>query len=378
MSSVDRVVKNPASDLSLQAKNKLKELVERLDARLEQYFAGELDHLFGPSEKVRNLTKLVWEHIREHNLRPAKRLRGSFIYYGYQLLGGRDFDAALKAAMSIELVHTALLMHDDFMDRDEMRRGAPTSQVYFRELHQKNHWWGNPTHYGEALAIDAGDIALLAGHEILARSPFPADIRLEALARMLRGIVNTGFGQAYDLTLQAEGGGQEQDVFDLHWSKTAIYTYENPLHIGAVLAGAREADLKLLSEYAQPGGIAFQLQDDILGLFGDPEETGKSDFSDLIQRKVTQLVIKALELGDASQKKRLEELWGKKDLQAEEAEIFRQIIVDSGSLEYSRQTAVRFAREAKAVTEKMLEKGWNPEAVAYLAGIAQYMIERDV
>jgi geranylgeranyl diphosphate synthase type I len=201
---------------------------------------------------------------------------------------------------------------------------------------------------------------------------------LEAVSRLLRGIVNTGFGQAFDITLQAEGGGTEQDVFDLHLAKTAIYTYENPLHIGAILAGGQEDDLELLSEYARPGGIAFQLQDDMLGLFGDPDETGKSDFSDLIQRKVTQLVIKALELANDKQKARLLELWGKKDVNVAEAEEFRQLIAKTGSLDYSRATAVKFAEKAKAVTLKMRAKGWDSEAVDYLEGIAQYMIEREV
>ncbi len=378
MTSVDKVVTNPQNSLAAQAKAKLKDLVARLDLRLEQYFSQELKDVFGPSKKVKDLTAIIWEHIREHNLRPAKRIRGSFIYYGYQLLGGKDKDLILEAAMSIELIHTALLMHDDFMDKDEMRRGHPTSQIYFQELHQKNHWWGNPAHYGEAMAIDAGDVALLAGYEILARSKFPPEIKLEALSRMLRGIVNTGFGQAFDLTLQAEGGGQEQDVFDLHLSKTAIYTYENPLHIGAILAGGKDEDLKLLSDYAIPGGIAFQLQDDILGLFGDPEETGKSDYSDLIQRKITQLVIKAVELATPKQKVRLETIWGKKDLVKEEAEEFRQIITDTGSLDYSRRTATKFAQKAKTATEKMRQKGWDKDASDYLEGIARYMIERQV
>jgi geranylgeranyl diphosphate synthase type I len=299
------------------------------------------------------------------------------LYYGYQLLGGEDLESALEASMSVELVHTALLMHDDFMDADKIRRGQPTSQVVFQKQHQENNWRGDPVHFGEAMAVDVGDIALLAGYEILASSNFPPQRRLKAMQSMLRGIVNTGIGQAFDLSLQA-AGGYEKDVFDLHWAKTAIYTYENPLHVGAILAGAKKSDLALLSQYARSGGVAFQLQDDILGLFGNPQETGKSDNSDLVQGKVTQLVVKAIELADSKQKQTLLELWGKEDLSESEAEQIRKIVKDTGSLEHSRSSAIKFAQEARVITTSMRKLGWNKEAVDYLEGIAVYMIERSV
>ncbi len=101
----------------------------------------------------------------------------------------------------------------------------------------------------------------------------------------------------------------EKDVTDIHHGKTSIYTYENPLHIGAILAGASTNDLELLSKYAIPGGIAFQIQDDILGLFGNTEKTGKPAHSDLRQGKMTLLIIKALEKANPNQKSKLLKLW---------------------------------------------------------------------
>lgn len=305
-------------------------------------------------------------------------MRGSFIYYGYQLLGGTDKRSALDAAKSIELIHTALLMHDDFMDQDNTRRGKPTTHEHFSKQHKDSSRRFSSEHYGHSMAVDLGDIALLAGYEILGHSHFPEKLKLDALNRMLRGVVNTGFGQAYDVTLEAVGKASEKDIVDLHYAKTSIYTYENPLHTGAVLAGASEADLDIISKYAVPGGIAFQLQDDILGLFGEPEKTGKPAHSDLRQGKMTLLITYALKKGNRHQAKKMREIWGKRDLSESEAKEARKIVIDTGSLDYSIKTSVKWAKKAQKAIPAMKIKNWDKDAIDYLDGIAQYMVERDL
>lgn len=377
-SALDKIVSKTKSQKAKDAKEKLNRFVATIDKELEKYFDYEAKNVFGVSARERKLSKEIWEHIKEHNLRPAKRLRGSFIYYGYQLLGGKDHKAALDAAKSIELVHTALLMHDDFMDQDDTRRGLPTTHEHYKKVHTKASWRFDPVHYGASMAVDVGDVALLAGYEILGQSNFPDKLKLEAQNRMLRGVINTGLGQAYDVTLEAIGKASKQDILDLHYAKTGIYTYENPLHIGAILAGAKEKDLEILSKYAIPGGIAFQLQDDILGLFGDPEKTGKPAHSDLRQGKMTLLIIKALELGTSKDIKRLKQIWGKRDITEKEANEARNIVVDTGSLEYSKKVSIKWAKKAQEAIPLMKKKNWNAEAIDYLDGIAQYMVEREM
>ena len=210
------------------------------------------------------------------------------------------------------------------------------------------------------MAVDVGDVALMLGHEILSKSDFPPDRKVNALTRLLRGITNTAYGQAYDITLEATGNAKEEDVIALHHAKTAIYTYENPLHIGAILAGAKQGDLDLLSEYAIPGGIAFQLQDDVLGLFGNPKKTGKPA------------------LGTRKQKKRLAQIWGKDNLSESQAQEARKIVIDSGSLDYSKKVGIKWAKKAQRAIPKMQKIGWNGQAIEYLDGIAQYMVEREL
>ncbi len=365
------------SEKATKGKATLVAFVEKIDPELKKYFDIELKKVFGVSDSEKALSKHILEHIKEHDLRPAKRLRGSFIYYGYRLFKSDKEDELMKAAMSIELIHTALLMHDDFMDQDDTRRGKPTSHEYYKKYHQDNNFRFEPQHYGESMAVTVGDTALMLGFEILGRCDFDSEHRLAALNRTFRGITNTTYGQTYDITLEGKGIATEKDITDLHLAKTAIYTYENPLHIGAILAGANEDDLEIISKYAIPGGVGFQLQDDMLGLFGDTEKTGKPAHSDLRQGKMTLLIVKALEWANSKQKEKLLSIWGKHDLSDEEADEARQIVKDTGSLDYSIKVAHDWVKKAQEAIPFMLNAKWNKESVNFLDGIAQYMVERD-
>jgi len=231
MVTIDKIVTKTKSKKATDAKATLEKFVIKIENELESYFNKEVTHAFGVSRKEKELSVHILKHIKEHNLRPAKRLRGSFVYYGYKLLDGKGEKDIMNAAMSIELIHTALLMHDDFMDQDDTRRGLPTTHEYYKAYHINKRFRFYPLHYGESMAVNVGDISLLAGHEILGRSNFEEKRKLNALNRTLRGIVNTGFGQAFDITLEGKGIASEKDITDLHLAKTAIYTYENPLHM---------------------------------------------------------------------------------------------------------------------------------------------------
>jgi len=378
MVRIEKIVEKTKSSKALLAKQMLQDFVIKIEKNLTNYFNSEIKNTFGIGKREKEISQIIWEHIKEHNLRPAKRLRSSFIFYGYKLLGGKDEKSAIQAAMSMELVHTALLIHDDFMDQDDTRRGQPTTHKYFEKIHKENRWRFDPKHYGESMAVTAGDIALLDGYEILGHSLFPDNLKIKSLNRMLRGVINTGLGQAFDVSLEASGSASKKDILDLHYAKTAIYTYENPLHVGAILAGANENDLEIISKYAIPGGIAFQIQDDILGLYGNPEKTGKPAHSDLMQGKMTLLIIKAFEMGSPNQIKLLKKIWGKRNLTEDEANIARKIIKQTGSLDYSRKISIKYAKKAQKAIPEMIKRRWDKKAINYLDGIAQYMVEREM
>lgn len=366
------------SEKAVKAKKTLEIIIGRIEKELQKYFEREISQTIITANREGRVARQVLEHIREHNLRPAKRLRASLVYWGYKLLGGKKEKEILKTATFIELIHTAALMHDDIMDEDETRRGKLTSHKYFEHFYKQKYKGKKAEHWGESMAIDAGDAAFYLGNEILSKSRFNDKRKIKALNRLFRGVVKTAWGQAFDISLEAQKTACEKDIFDLHLAKTSVYTYETPLHVGALLAGATGRDLALISEYAIPGGIAFQLQDDILGFYGDPKKTGKPAHSDLRQGKITLLIIYALRKGSKRQVKRLCRLWGKRDLTQAEAQEAREIVEKTGSLDYSRQSAIKWAKRAQRTIDKMRKQGWNRQAIDYLDGIAQYMVEREV
>lgn len=358
------------------ARKHLKQTAKKVESKLESYFDIQIKNAFGVSAAQKQISKDALERIKDHCLRPAKRLRASLMITGYELLGGANFNNILDASLSIELVHTALLIHDDIMDQDEIRRGSLTTHKQYERQHSKNLNHGDAEHYGISQALNTGDIALLLGHQILSQSNFEPEIRLKAVSRLLSGAIRTGYGQGFDMYLEAKGKATETDIIDLHTAKTAIYTYENPLHVGAILANADKKELNILSRFALPAGIGFQLQDDILGLFGDPQKTGKAADSDLKQGKMTLLIRKAFQYANASQAKTLNKIWGNRKLSKANAQLAREIIIETGSLEYSKELSRKYAKKAQESLQTMRNQGWKKERVDYLEGIAQYMIER--
>lgn len=352
----------------MKVKETLQRLAKKIDEKLELYWDKEVEGGFGYTESQRKLVKKLLLHAREHNLRTGKRLRGAFVYYGY-LLSGKINKEIWKAVCGVELVHTALLMHDDFMDRDELRRGKPTTHRFFAK---------GDEHFGNSMAVNLGDAVLCLGYESLLKVKLDPSLVLAAANQMMRGIVKTAYGQSHDVYMAKEKSWTEKDVLGLHRAKTAIYTYENPLLVGARLGGAGEAVLEILREYAADGGIAFQLQDDIIGVFGDEEKTGKSSDSDLKQGKRTLLALKTLEMGSQKQKDDFLKVWGNEKATKKEIDLAKRAVKDSGAYEYNRKMASDLALKAAKTGKILYELGLNTEAVDFIVGVAEYLVDREV
>ena len=355
--------------LALKAKEALVSLVSEMDKRLLEYWDKEIAKNFGFGKEQKRLVWEILEHAKEHNLRMGKRLRASFVYYGYLLNNELVEEGVWKAMEAVELIHTALLMHDDFMDEDKLRRGKVTTQEYFAK---------GDKHYGESMAVNAGDVVLNLGYERLVECGLDSGRVNEAMRWMLRGITNTAYGQAFDMSLPKMGEVESEQVMALHKAKTAIYTYETPLMMGAILGGIKQEARSILSEYSMTGGVAFQIQDDVLGVFGESEITGKSSDSDLLQGKQTLLTTKLLEIGSEEQKRRLLKVWGRKKATSEDLRLAKEAIKDSGSYNFSVRKAKELAEASVKEAEKLRSLGLNGEAVDYLEGIARYLLQREV
>lgn len=351
-------------DLGKKAKQTLMKFVGEIDGRLEAYWKEVLKNNCGHSARQKKLINEIVRHLQEHNLRPGKRFRGSLVYYGYKLGGGEINEGIWKVAMAMELVQTGLLMQDDFMDESEERRGKITTHKYFSQR--------GGVKYGDSMAVTVGDVVWNLGYGLMMSSRLEKSRVLKAGRILADGLVETAWGQAMDLTMGIGGKWTEEDVIALHKSKTATYSCKIPLLIGGCLGGLNDKVLDLLGELAMDMGVAFQLRDDVLGVFGDPKETGKSANSDLLQGKCTLLVLKAL------QRPEVRKVWGNKNASEAEIEAAKQAIRDSGSLEYSLNLMRKLAGKAASSATKLRELKLDSEAIDYLQGIAEYMVEREV
>jgi geranylgeranyl diphosphate synthase, type I len=267
-------------------------------------------------------------------LRGGKRLRPAFAYWGWRGAGGADCEPAIVAATALELLQACALIHDDVMDGSDTRRGLPAAHRRFATLHRGNGWLGSPEGFGVGAAILLGDLCLSWADELLMSSGLPSD----ALSRgkPVYDIMRTELmaGQYLDLLEQAMGGGSAARAMRVVRFKSAKYTIERPLHLGAALAGAPESLIQAYSGYGLPLGEAFQLRDDVLGVFGDPTQTGKPAGDDLREGKRTVLVATAFEAATPAQAAVLRRRLGDPALDPQGVDALREIIVDTGALDH--------------------------------------------
>jgi geranylgeranyl diphosphate synthase type I len=355
----------------MEAKQTLAEYAVRVEAELARYF----DSLIPETRRVAPEALESLMILKEYTLRKAKRLRAALVYYTYRMFGGKDADEALRVSMFIELIQSYLLIHDDVMDQDLLRRGKPTVHTIYKEFHQQRGYRQDALHFGESQAINAGDVACHLALGILSSSNFSAENKIKAITKLHKQIATVGYGQILDVYGSVQATSTESDVMRVHHFKTATYTYETPMFVGALLAGATDRDTFILSDYAIPAGIAFQIQDDILGMFGDEDKLGKANDSDLREGKHTLLIVKALQRASQPEIDVIENALGNPELTDQMADAVRDIVIKTGSLEYSKQLAIQYVKQAKAALAVM--PGWNGEGRAFLDGIADYMINRE-
>ncbi|CUR53992.1 Geranylgeranyl pyrophosphate synthase [metagenome] len=262
----------------------------------------------------------------------GKRFRAAFCYWGYRSLAGGSTDesALLRACAALEVLHASALVHDDLMDASATRRGRPSTHVAFAAAHRREGWTGDPEQYGAAAAILLGDLLLSWADELLRRCGLPLDRVARALDVFDLCRSEVIAGQFLDVSVQARGSADVETAMTVLRYKSAKYSIERPLHIGAALAGATDVQLAELSAFGLPLGEAFQLRDDQLGVFGDPATTGKPAGDDLVEGKRTVLVALAMDGAASPARDRLDQALGT-SLGASEVEELRRIIIDSGA-----------------------------------------------
>ncbi len=322
------------------------DLRQRVQKALNGFVTGQLLYLDGISDELSPLTDALTDLIAG-----GKRLRPAFCYWGYRGAGGEDGDEVVTAAAALELFQACALIHDDVMDGSDTRRGQPAVHRRFASLHRTESWTGDPGAFGMGAAVLLGDMCLCWSDEMLATSGLAPD-RLEAGHRVYAEMRTELMGGQYlDLLEQARGGGSIERALRVARYKSAKYTIEKPLHLGAALAGADQSVLDGYSGYGLPLGEAFQLRDDVLGVFGDPSLTGKPAGDDLREGKRTALVAMALEAADARQAAVVRRHLGDPHLTPEGVTSLRTVLVETGALARIEQLIEELTADALTALE---------------------------
>ncbi len=237
--------------------------------------------------------------LEEFVLRGGKRLRPAFAYWGWRAVAGRDAGPeALRLFGALEMLHACALVHDDVIDASATRRGWPTVHRAFAERHRRAAWHGSSEQFGISAAILLGDLALVWADDIVATSglALPAQLRVQRVWADIRTEVLGG--QYLDIVAEASGAESVASAMNVNTFKTASYTVSRPLQFGAAAAADRPDVHQVFHQFGTDLGVAFQLRDDVLGVFGDPVVTGKPSGDDLRSGKRTVLLAEAVELAD--------------------------------------------------------------------------------
>lgn len=336
-------------------------------------FDKELNNFF--DEKIKyadifdEISKDMLVILKDFTMNGGKRIRPALLYYGYKCfekkIDKKKDIALLKAGLSIELMQSFLLIHDDIIDNDELRRNNPTVHKIYEKKYGKI--------YGKSFGILAGDLAVCLANESILLIDVCDELKVKIGLILNNSIQKVIYGQELD-TLSTINKIDKTGLFKIHNLKTAKYTFEAPLLMGGALSNASEKDIEVLREYSYKMGIAFQLQDDILGLYGDEKKLGKPIGSDLKEGKKTLLFINAIENSSSFDKKYLNSVLGNKNIPKDDIKKVQKIVESSGSLAYSKKLIFEMANDAKNIVNK---SNFEKDGKQFLIELTDYLINRE-
>lgn len=298
----------------------------------------------------------------------GKCLRSTFMYLGWRC-GAPPSDAALSAAASLELLHAFALLQDDVMDDSEFRRGRPTAHIQFAGWHRHTGLSGSSRRFGESAAVLLGDLCLIWAEQMLRDSGLGHQHLRRGWRRYDAMRTELAVGQFADLAMDIRGLPTMDSVLKVARLKSGNYTVRRPLELGAALAGCDERTLTGLGKYGSAVGEAFQLRDDILGVFGSPVATGKPNAGDLIERKATSVVVAAHQLADGPTRRQFSDLMNSDRLDDAALDHWRGLIFATGAVQYVEELiAERVALAQDALDDSGIDTSMRA-ALVDMAGV---------
>lgn len=346
----------------------LKTAAEEINQELDIFLKNWNKEVLSHSPKLLDLNKF----FIQANL-GGKRLRGALVKLGYEIAKdsiGRRGDLQndelskeiLKPAAAYEIFQTAILAHDDIIDKSDLRRGNPT---LWKQL--------GGDHYGVSQTICLGDIGFFLAYKLISESNFPEKEKNQAISFFTDSMLKTALGEMLDIEIPHLGQGDETDALTIFKLKTALYTLTGPLQLGAVLGQGDKGLLGRLGEFGEKLGVAFQIQDDILGIFGTEKVLGKSVTSDIEEGKLTLLILYAKKHCLLQQEKILNKYYGTGKIGVREVGEIRDIFIKTKALDYSQKRAEKLVSDAKKVIPLITN---NSQLKTVLEEMADFLVKR--
>ena len=328
----------------------------------------ELPATLGVALSERSLDAL--QKLSEYSLRPGKRIRGSLAAAAYDQANGSHLGVSgVQLGVALELMQNYLLIVDDVMDKSALRRGEPTvHELYLQDKRLD-------LHEAQMMAVNVGLLAQHFAALVVARIDEPAPRVAQATQLLQVNIALTGFGQVDDLYQQPGRDVSAEDIMRKYRLKSSYYTFINPLQCGLALAGkADSAALEACRAFGLPAGVAFQLHDDMLGIFTDADELGKPNLDDVREGKYTLLMHYALEHAAAEDTAALRTILGNPAASTEDLVTVRDILERSGAKQFVKAEAEQYGEAAQTVARESTI--WQPDFQEFLRQLVAFSIER--
>ncbi len=322
-------------------------MINKIKSRIEQeipIFLRYLDNSFA----LKKTSPLLFKSISDFVLRPGKRARPILFVIGFLGFGKKEPKRLYTSALSLELLHDFMLVHDDIIDKSELRRGKPAMHTALNHSLRK---YRNIKFNGEDLAIVAGDVMYAMGLQafLSVRTTLPE--KEKSLKKLIDAAIFTGFGEFIELISSIKDISQitKEEIYKVYDFKTAYYTFAAPLAMGALLAGAKEKQADIVLRYGMAVGRAFQIKDDILGVFSEEKDIGKSVTTDIQEGKKTILIWHAYRHAGRNDRHAILKILGRNNLKRSELIQVRKIIESSGALKHAKHAINQLISNAETL-----------------------------
>lgn len=334
---------------------------DKINKYLEKFFEKKVSQ----SQKISDFSKQVTQSLADYTMRGGKRLRPILFLYAYEAANGKINEEIIKLSIFFELIQSSLLIHDDLIDNSDLRRGKETIHKEYDQLQND---------LGQSMAVLIGDIALNYVYEIIVNAKITQEQKNNLIKTVSNYINQVNYGQVMDVVFSKNSKIVLEDIEKVNYYKTVTYTTLMPMLTGAILANADKKNIKALSQYAINFGLAFQILDDVMGVFGEEKQIGKSVMSDVTEGKKTFLMFKSLSMAKPEEKKYILSLLGNNKISLEQYDKLKCIIYKTGALNVAIEEATRLMN----IAINKIKKDIIPDrSQKKLISFAMYVLHKD-